>query len=99
MAAGISGTVTGSELSKFLGRYTRKAEALVCSLGMLISAPLLLAAITVVHYEQLYVAWVGVVSLAGWGLPSLLSASSRCLCSLQSSSSASTGPPCPPFYW
>lgn len=58
VAAGITGTVAGSELSKYLGKYTRKAEALVCSLGMMLSAPLLMVAITVVHYEQLYVSWV-----------------------------------------
>ena len=99
MAAGISGTVTGSELSKYLGRYTRKSEALVCSLGMMVSAPLLMVAIAVVHYEQLYVAWVGVASLSARGLLHCSVPSSRCLCSSPSSSSALTGPLCLPFCW
>lgn len=89
VAAGITGTVAGSELSKYLGKYTRKAEALVCSLGMMLSAPLLMVAITVVHYEQLYVSWVGAASLSARGLlhcsapPSLLCASFTALCLLQ----------------
>jgi len=56
--AGISGTVSGSELSKYLGKYTRKAEALVCSLGLLAGTPFLFFSLTVVQYKQIYVAWV-----------------------------------------
>ena len=62
--AGISGTVFGSELSKFLSRYTRKAEALVCSLGLLVGAPFLFFSLTVVQYKQIYVAWVR----TGWSM-------------------------------
>ena len=56
--AGITGVLTGSELSKFLGRYTRKAEAIVCSMGMLIGTPFLFFALIVAQYKTLYVAMV-----------------------------------------
>ena len=58
MVAGISGTLAGSELSKQLGRFTRKAEAIVCAAGMLLATPFLFLAIVVAQYRQLYVAWV-----------------------------------------
>ena len=56
--AGISGTVAGSELSKQLGKFTRKAEAIVCASGMLLATPFLFLAIVVAQYRLLYVAWV-----------------------------------------
>lgn len=58
VVAGISGTVAGSELSKQLGKYTRKAEAIVCATGMLLATPFLFLAIVVAQYRQLYVAWM-----------------------------------------
>lgn len=61
--AGILGTVSGSELAKFLGKYTRKADALVCSLGMMVATPFLFLALTVVQYQQIYVAWVRISPL------------------------------------
>ena len=63
--AGISGTVSGSELSKFLGRRTRKAEAIVCAMGMLLGTPLLFLALSVPQFKHLYVAWVSVPSDMG----------------------------------
>lgn len=58
VVAGISGTLTGSEMAKFLGKYTRKAEALVCAAGMLLSTPFLFLALTVAQYRVLPVAWI-----------------------------------------
>ena len=45
-------------MAKFLGKYTRKAEALVCAAGMLLSTPFLFLALTVAQYRVLPVAWV-----------------------------------------
>ena len=56
--AGIFGTLSGSELSKFLGRYTRKAEAIVCTLGVAMGTPCLYLALTVVQYRIMPLAWV-----------------------------------------
>ena len=56
--AGIFGTLSGSELSKFLGRYTRKAEAIVCTLGVAVGTPCLYLALTVVQYRIMPLAWV-----------------------------------------
>ncbi len=58
VVAGISGTLFGSELSKKLGQYTRKAEAIVCSLGMMLGTPFLFLALTVPQYDNLYIGWV-----------------------------------------
>ena len=58
MVAGICGTLSGSELSKALGKRTRKAEALVCSIGMLCGTPFLFLALVVAQYKNLYLAWV-----------------------------------------
>jgi hypothetical protein len=58
--AGISGTVIGSELSKFFSRYTRKAEAFVCSISLLTSIPFLFLSLTVVQYQVIYVSWITV---------------------------------------
>lgn len=57
VAAGILGTVTGSELSKLLNKYTRKAEALVCSASMLIATPFLFISLAVVQYKVLLISW------------------------------------------
>lgn len=56
--AGIVGTISGSELSKFLGRYTRKADAIVCTLGVSLGTPCLFAALTVVQYRIMALSWV-----------------------------------------
>ena len=60
VVAGISGTLAGSEISKQLGKFTRKSEAIVCAVGMLVATPFLFLAIVVAQYRQLYVAWVSV---------------------------------------
>ena len=60
VTAGIFGTVIGSELAKFLNRYTRKAEAIVCSVSMLVATPFLYLSLTVVQYKILYVSYVTV---------------------------------------
>jgi len=60
VTAGIVGTLIGSELSKFLGRYTRKAEAIVCSMSMLLGTPFLFMALVVVQYKVIMVSWVSV---------------------------------------
>lgn len=56
--AGIFGTLSGSELSKFLGRYTRKSEAIVCALGISVGTPFLYLALTVVQYRIMTLSWV-----------------------------------------
>ena len=58
VVAGICGTLSGSELSKALGKRTRKAEAIVCSIGMLMGTPFLFLALAVAQYKNLYLAWV-----------------------------------------
>ncbi len=58
VVAGISGTLAGSELSKFLGRYTKKAEAYVCSLSLLVGTPLLFLALNILEIRLLPFAWV-----------------------------------------
>lgn len=60
MVSGIAGTVCGSELSKLFSRYTRKAEAFVCSISLLGSIPFLYLSLTVVQYKVIYVSWVTV---------------------------------------
>lgn len=60
VAAGILGTISGSELAKFLSRYTRKAEALVCSISLLTAVPFLFISLTVVQYKIIYISWVTV---------------------------------------
>lgn len=57
VVAGILGTVMGSELSKFLGRHTRKAEAIVCCMSMMVGTPFLFMALVVVQYKVIYVSW------------------------------------------
>lgn len=59
--AGIFGTLSGSELSKFLGRYTRKSEAIVCALGISVGTPFLYLALTVVQYRIMTLSWVSAV--------------------------------------
>lgn len=56
--AGIFGTLSGSELSKFLSRYTRKSDAIVCSLGVAVGTPCLFLALTVVQYRIMPLSWV-----------------------------------------
>ena len=58
VVAGIVGTLSGSELSRFLGRYTRKADAIVCALGVTLGTPCLFVALTVVQYQVMPVSWV-----------------------------------------
>lgn len=57
--AGIFGTLSGSELSKALGRYTRKSDAIVCAIGVTVGTPFLYIALTVVQYRIMPLAWVG----------------------------------------
>eukprot|EP00731_Ephydatia_muelleri_P022504 Em0015g87a len=54
--AGLMGTVFGSGMSKFLSRWTRKSDALVCSVSMLLGGPFLFLALLLARYE-LYAAW------------------------------------------
>ena len=58
VVAGIAGTIGGSELSKLLGRWTRKSEALVCSISLFCSIPFLFLALTVVQYKVITVSWI-----------------------------------------
>lgn len=106
--AGVSGTVSGSLLSMYLGRFTKKADAFVCSLGMLAATPALYLSITVVQYKQLYVAWVSPagdfyqmipVDVLSYCLEDMICPFPSSLCSLQSSFSASTGPLLQPCCW
>lgn len=58
VVAGIVGTLSGSELSKFLGRYTRKSDAIVCALGVGVGTPCLYLALTVIQYRIMVLSWV-----------------------------------------
>ena len=62
--AGIVGTISGSELSKFLGRYTRKADAIVCAIGVGFGTPFLYVALTVVQYRIMPLSWVIYLSVS-----------------------------------
>ena len=48
---GLTGTLFGSELSKFLSKYTGRSDMYVCALGMLLSGPLLYITLTVTQYS------------------------------------------------
>jgi MFS family permease len=58
VVAGIVGTLSGSELAKFLGHYTRKSDAIVCILGVSLGTPCLFLALTVVQYRIMFLSWV-----------------------------------------
>ena len=60
MVGGILGTFCGSELAKHLNRYTKKAEAIVCSGSLICALPFLYISLTVVQYQQVYLCWVTV---------------------------------------
>ena len=47
---GLTGTLFGSELSKFLSKYTGRSDMYVCAIGMLLSGPLLFITLTVTQY-------------------------------------------------
>ncbi|KAI6649031.1 Protein spinster isoform X4 [Oopsacas minuta] len=48
---GLTGTLFGSELSKFISKYSGRADMYVCALGMLLSGPLLYLTLTVTVYS------------------------------------------------
>lgn len=48
---GLVGTLFGSELSKFLSRYSGKSDMYVCAIGMILSAPLLYTTLTITRYS------------------------------------------------
>lgn len=58
VVAGIFGTLSGSELSRFLSRYTRKSDAIVCTLGVAMGTPCLYLALTTIQYRIMPIAWV-----------------------------------------
>ncbi|XP_019848762.1 PREDICTED: protein spinster homolog 1-like [Amphimedon queenslandica] len=55
--AGLVGTVSGSELSKFISRWTDQADCIVCALGLLVGSPLMYCAITF-GAVNIYLGWV-----------------------------------------
>ena len=65
VVAGIVGTLSGSELAKFLGRYTRKSDAIVCALGVSLGTPCLFIALTVVQYRIMLLSWVSCSAVYG----------------------------------
>ena len=65
VVAGIVGTLSGSELAKFLGRYTRKSDAIVCVLGVSLGTPCLFIALTVVQYRIMLLSWVSYSAVYG----------------------------------
>lgn len=48
---GLTGTLFGSEMSKFLSKYTGRADMYVCALGMLLSGPILYITLTIAVYS------------------------------------------------
>ena len=58
VVAGIVGTFSGAELAKFLARYTRKSDSIVCALGVSLGTPCLFVALTVVQYRIMALSWV-----------------------------------------
>ena len=55
--AGLVGTISGSELSKFLSRWTQQSDCIVCAIGLLVGTPFLYVALVIGVYN-LYAAWV-----------------------------------------
>ena len=55
--AGLVGTVSGSELSKFLSRWTDQADCIVCAFGLLVGSPLMYFTISF-SYINIYLGWV-----------------------------------------
>ena len=61
IVAGLLGTVSGSEMSKFIGRYTKKAECYVCALSLFGAVPFIYFGLIIAHYSNCISAdWVGV---------------------------------------
>jgi hypothetical protein len=55
--AGLVGTISGSELSKFIGRWTNQSDCLVCAIGLLVGSPFLFLALSIGSLNQ-YLGWV-----------------------------------------
>ena len=59
IVAGLTGTLSGSELSKLIGRWSRKAECLVCALSLLGSVPFIFFGLVIAQYGNcMTAAWV-----------------------------------------
>jgi MFS family permease len=52
IVAGLLGTVSGSEMSKFIGRYTKKAECYVCALSLFGAVPFIYFGLIIAHYSN-----------------------------------------------
>ena len=57
MCAGLCGTLAGSEMSKFISRWTKTSDSIVCALGLLVCSPILFLALTLGNYNM-YLSWV-----------------------------------------
>ena len=55
--AGLVGTISGSELSKFISRWTDQADCIVCAIGLLVGSPMMYFAITF-GAINIYLGWV-----------------------------------------
>lgn len=55
--AGLVGTISGSELSKFISRWTQQSDCIVCALGLLVGSPLMYFTLVFGGYN-LYLGWV-----------------------------------------
>ena len=62
MIAGIFGTLAGSELSKWISRYSGKADCIVWAVGLLLGSPFMFLALTVGNYSM-YLSWVSYLKI------------------------------------
>ena len=60
LISGAIGTISGSELSKFISRWTQQADCIVCALGLLLGTPFTYLCFLLVSYN-LNIAWVSLM--------------------------------------
>ena len=66
IVAGLTGTLSGSELSKLIGRWSKKAECWVCALSLLGAVPFIFFGLVIAQYGScMSAAWVS--GGDGWG--------------------------------
>ena len=59
IVAGLTGTLSGSELSKLIGRWSKRAECWVCALSLLGSVPFIYFGLIIAQYGNcMTAAWV-----------------------------------------
>ena len=60
LISGAIGTISGSELSKFISRWTQQADCIVCGFGLLLAAPFIYLCFLLFSYN-LNIGWVSLM--------------------------------------